>query len=160
TGLADGGKTQLARMPRMADFALWVAACEPGLGWPAGTFAAAYAENRASANDTAIEASVVGEVLQTFMASRESWEGTATELLRELEKIAEERTRHRKAWPGSARKLSGDLRRIGPNLRATGIQVEFKKSGKRLIYLGRNESPMDGMEAPEPANRPDAQLPF
>jgi len=159
-GLADGGKTQLTRMPRMADFALWVAACEPGLGWPAGTFADAHAENRASANDTAIEASVVGEVLRTFMASRASWEGTATELLGELEKIADERTRHRKAWPGSARKLSGDLRRIAPNLRAKGVRVEFKKSGKRLISLGRNGSPMDGMEAPEPTHRPEAQLLF
>src|SRR5262245_5152534 len=44
-GLRALGRVHLDRLPRMADFALWAAACETAL-WPAGTFARAYAANR------------------------------------------------------------------------------------------------------------------
>jgi hypothetical protein len=153
-GLANEASVRLDRLPRMADFALWVAACEPALGWTPGTFLAAYTANRSSANDAAIEATIVGPVLQAFMAQRITWQGTSTELLAELEQAADDRTRHRKEWPGSPRKLSGDLRRIAPNLRAAGIDVAFSKSGKRLIHLGRISDGSDGMGAAPPAYRP------
>jgi hypothetical protein len=39
------------RLPRMADFALWVTACETAL-WPAGTFLGAYEANRRAAIET------------------------------------------------------------------------------------------------------------
>jgi hypothetical protein len=45
TGLRMLPQIALEVLPRMADFALWVAACETGL-WEEGTFEAAYAENR------------------------------------------------------------------------------------------------------------------
>jgi hypothetical protein len=38
----DEVRTQFSTLPRMADFAAWVAAAEPGLGWPDDTFARAY----------------------------------------------------------------------------------------------------------------------
>src|SRR5437763_1487406 len=47
-GLRALGRVYLDRLPRMADFALWAAACETAL-WPAGTFARAYAANRRTA---------------------------------------------------------------------------------------------------------------
>lgn len=46
-GLAALPRTRLARLPRMADFALWATACEGAL-WGPGTFAAAYERNRAA----------------------------------------------------------------------------------------------------------------
>ena len=143
-GLANEKAVKLACLPRMADFALWVTACEPGLGWPAGTFLRAYGENRASANDTAIEASLVGMLVQSFMSDREAWQGTSSQLLAELEQVADEAVRRRRDWPSSPRKLSGDLRRIAPNLRAGGIDVAFRKSGRRLIFLGRTAADSDG----------------
>lgn len=36
----------LSERPRLADFARWVTAAEPALGWPKGAFLQAYAENR------------------------------------------------------------------------------------------------------------------
>jgi hypothetical protein len=155
SGLANEPNVCLKRVPRMADFAIWVSACEPALGWAQGTFIEAYTANRASANDAAIEATIVGPVLQAFMVARPSWQGSSTELLAELEKITDDRTRHRKEWPGSPRKLSGDLRRIAPNLRATGIDVSFSKSGKRLIHLGRISDDTDAVGAAPPADRPN-----
>ena len=40
----------------MADFAVWATAAERGLGWAEGAFMAAYAENRAGAVETSLEA--------------------------------------------------------------------------------------------------------
>jgi hypothetical protein len=146
-GLANEETVKLARVPRMADFALWVTACESGLGWPAGRFIEVYTANRSSANDTAIEASLVGVLVQSFMAGREGWEGTSTQLLSALEEAADEAVRKRREWPKSPRKLSGDLRRIAPNLRAAGIDVDFRRSGKRLIFLGRRAVGLDASGA-------------
>ena len=154
-GLANEANVHLDRLPRMADFALWIVACEPALGWTPGTFIEAYAANRSSANDAAIDATIIGPVLQAFMAARPSWQGSSAELLAELEQAADDKTRHRKEWPGSPRKLSGDLRRLAPNLRAAGIDVDFTKSGKRLVRLGRIPDGLDGMGAAPSADRPN-----
>ena len=53
-GLRAVNQVQLAALPRMADFALWAAACETAF-WPAGTFAHAYAANRRAAIESIIE---------------------------------------------------------------------------------------------------------
>jgi hypothetical protein len=131
-----------------------VSACEPAFGWPKGTFINAYDANRSSANSDAIEGAVIGPVLLSLMGPRATWQGSSTELLAELEKVADDKTRHRKEWPGSPRKLSGDLRRVAPNLRAAGIDVAFSKSGKRLIHLGRIPDGSDDAGAAPVANRP------
>ena len=153
-GLANEASTHLNCLPRLADFAKWVSACEPALGWVPGTFIAAYMDNRSAANETALEACIIGAVVQEFMHERSSWQGTSTELLGELEKLVDEGLRRRKEWPSGPRKLSGDLRYIAPNLRATGIEVEFSKSGKRIISLGRIPSGLGAMGATLPADRP------
>jgi hypothetical protein len=138
-GLAGEGAVKLDRLPRMADFAIWVTACEGALGWPAGTFMAAYTENRSSANETAMEASPVGMAVMYFMADRQTWEGTSTNLLDALDEAADEKTRRRQDWPKTPRKLSGDLRRVAPNLRRVGLDVSFDrgtgKARRRLIHL-------------------------
>jgi hypothetical protein len=54
-GLRTVNQLELDRLPRMADFALWAAACETAL-WSAGTFARAYAANRRAAIERIIEA--------------------------------------------------------------------------------------------------------
>jgi hypothetical protein len=98
---------------------------------------AAYTENRSSANQTAVEASLVGTIVVEFMADRLAGEGTSADLLAALEAKAGEKVQRRQDWPKSPRKLSADLRRVAPNLRAAGIDVDFRKPGERLIFLGR-----------------------
>jgi len=44
--LRNGPGAKLSRLPRMADFAIWVTAAEPALRWPGATFLDAYGENR------------------------------------------------------------------------------------------------------------------
>ena len=167
-GLANLSSVKLHHVPRMADFAIWVVACEKGLSWQPGTFLEAYTANRSSAHDVVIESSMIGPEILSLLATHESWEGNSTELLAALEDNANEKTKGRRSWPANARKLSSDLRRIAPNLRATGIDVTFSKttdrSRKRLIILGRvsvvsDDSRTGNLEdRPSPKRRPKSGL--
>jgi len=138
TGLANIGDVVLDSKPRMADFAEWACAVEPALDCEPGAFLAAYMRNRETANEAAIESSVIAEPLLLFLDNRNEWQGTATELKMELEDIADTRVVKQKGWPKLPHLLSGELRRIAPNLRRMGYDVEFNKSGgRRLIHIIR-----------------------
>jgi hypothetical protein len=80
-GLKNLPTTRLQTSPRMADFATWIVACEPVLGWPAGAFLRAYERNRSEANDVSLEASLIGEPILEI-ARGGGFVGTATELYR------------------------------------------------------------------------------
>ena len=83
-GLKNEPNTHLSELPRMADFAIWASAAEPGFDVPEGTFIAAYNANRANANDAAINASPIGPYLLLLaQANPEGWHGTATDLLKD-----------------------------------------------------------------------------
>ncbi|QDU44250.1 hypothetical protein Mal52_27280 [Symmachiella dynata] len=137
-GLANINHVVLDCEPRMADFAEWGVAVEPALDCEPGAFLAAYMRNRETANESAIESSVIAEPLLLFLDNRNEWQGTATELKMELEDIADQRVVKQKGWPKLPHFLSGEMRRIAPNLRRIGYDVEFNKSGsRRLIHITR-----------------------
>jgi hypothetical protein len=75
--------TKLERLPRMADFALWVTACEPAL-WEPGTFMRVYGQNLEQGAETVIESSPVAQAI-IALVSKQDFAGTATELLDLLE---------------------------------------------------------------------------
>ena len=134
--------TTLARLPRMADFAVWASACETAF-WPAGTFMSAYSGNRDEAVDNAIEADPVAAAVRTMMAERMEWKGTATDLLGVLAEAAGERVANSKTWPANPRALSGRLRRVAPFLRKVGIEFNYTKEGRartRVIYIAAEGS--------------------
>lgn len=150
--MPDIGAVKLDELPRMADFALWMSACEPGLGWDSGRFMGVYASNREDVNEMALEASPIGAPLITLMASRNEWTGTATDLLRDLESLLPkdgERIRRPQRWPKDATRCSGALTRITPNLRAQGIRVDRERSGDRRITIGKLDA-ADAMDADSP----------
>lgn len=128
----------LRRMPRMADFAVWVVAAERALGWDDGSFLAAYGRNRASAHDLALESASIVPPLQRLP---EVWEGTAGELLEQLLGLAGDRLAKRDDWPANPRALSGQLRRLAPDLRSIGVEVTFapRTAGRRSISITRAE---------------------
>ncbi len=124
--------TTLREPPRMADFATWVTAAEPALGWALGTFLRAYGRSRLAAQHATLEASAVGQAVLTFMDGRSAWAGNAKALLAELDRSVDDATRRDRAWPqgeGGPRKLSGKLRTIAPDLRAAGLEVEYEEGG-------------------------------
>jgi hypothetical protein len=136
---------KLARLPRMADFGALGVAVERALGWPDGSFMASYEDNRASANETALESSPVAAALVRFMDSRAGWTGNASELLSELSQIVGEGASRSSAWPKRANGLSGILTRLTPNLRAVGIEVSRGAGRERRIITIRTSA-----AAPQP----------
>jgi hypothetical protein len=125
--LANKPSVRLERLPRMADFAVWVTAAEEKLGWTPGTFLAAYTQNRLRANELPLETPLAEAIREL----NRPWEGTATELLRELEKAAAEDIHRSRGWPQNGRAMSNALKRLAPNLRQVGIAVEFERESSR-----------------------------
>jgi len=144
-GLRNLPTVRLKRLPRMADFARWVTACEPAFGWPAGTFLKAYAENRAASHDLTLAASPVAEPVRALaeVSGDKGWMGTPTELLKRLTPSDDEIHRRPSDWPLTPQGLSNALRRVASNLREVGIVVEFgKHNHKRVISINLNPAPI------------------
>jgi len=128
---------RLKHSPRMADFATWSAATSLGFKWGPGAFARAYGGNRETSHEVALESSPAAQAVLSLVKAKGLWEGTATELLDRLEHNPSEAERRRSGWPRSARALSSELRRLAPNLRGSGIEVNFGRhhGGRRVIAL-------------------------
>jgi len=155
-GLKQRPGTRIDSLPRMADFALWATACETAL-WESGTFNAAYAGNRDQAVDMALEADPVASAIRSLISTRteSGWAGTASDLLGNLETEAGEKVSKSKAWPASARALSGRVRRMTTFLRETGITITFEREGRtrtRIIRISSRSAPTrpSASSAPSP----------
>jgi hypothetical protein len=137
-GLLKLSGIHLGQLPRMADFALWATACETAF-WPAGTFASAYQANRRAAVEDLIEADPVAARVRQIMASRDTWIGSASDLLRVgIDSWDEGISGGAMSWPKNARVLAGRLRRAQTFLRVLGIDVDFRREGRagnRIIRM-------------------------
>ena len=71
-------RVKLERPPRLADFALWVSACEEALGMKPGEAMAACQANCIEARDLALEASPLYQPMAEL--AREGFTGTVAEL--------------------------------------------------------------------------------
>lgn len=166
--LANISSTKLDRLPRMADFALWVSAAEHALGWEPGTFLTVYSENRQFADAIARDADPVADALLAFLSGGKNWAGTATELLAALNELQGEEKRkpleRAKAWPTTPHALSGALRRLAPVLQRSGVVVLFNReagSGRRIIQLEREgKSASQASQSSQPGEKPhgDAEI--
>lgn len=133
---------KLPRVPRMADFAVWATAGERALELDDGAFLTAYQGNRQGANELAIESSPVAGPLVALMESVGEWNGTASELLATLEAKTDDRTKRLHGWPKSPRALAGIVKRLTPNLRWVGIEVDSgrTKAGRYIALRKSGES--------------------
>ena len=157
-GLKKLPDTKLERLPRMADFALWASACETAI-WPAGTFWSAYCGNRDEAVDSVIDADPVGSAIRFLMDSRTEWVGTASDLLGALSVEVGERIAKSKTWPGTARALSGRVRRAATFLRKVGIDIAFDREGRARTRLIRISCVADDTgAAPSRPSAPSAKM--
>jgi hypothetical protein len=153
--------------PRMADFAFIGVAVERALGWPPGTFLAAYNEAITAATDVAIDVSVIAPYVKK-VAEAGGFEGTATELLERLNDTFDGRwprstywqaqgTRYKQrpeGWPKSPKAVSSQLRRLEPTLLAKGIVVTFTQTqgeGSKKVITIRMAAPTGGAPAPAPS---------
>lgn len=129
-GIKNLPNTHLEKLPRMADVAKFVTAAEPALGWESGTFLNAYESYRSTARINTLDASHVGTAILSLMNEMPHWQGTATELISKLDKCLPLLT-SRKNFPTSARGMSGALRRLVPNLKEVGIDVDLPEGARR-----------------------------
>jgi len=121
--------------PRMADFAQWIVAAEPALPWSPGSFEQAYQENRSSAIQTTLEASVLADELRELAGAQDrGWQGTANDL-REHLLFRTPDLRKEKRFPRDATRLAGEIRKLAPALRAGGVDVKFERSasGRQIL---------------------------
>jgi hypothetical protein len=141
-------------LPRMADFALWATAAETAFGWPSGTSMEAYKGNRESANEVALEASVVARPLLDLLEAQGEWIGSSGELLKALEQRLGDQVRRLAGWPKNPRSLSGHLKRLAPNLRAARWILELDRSSKKrcwTIHRWANDATGNGSFQPSPS---------
>jgi hypothetical protein len=145
--LLDGVSAALRRLPtvhpgdlpRMADFAKWIEAAEPGLGLPGGTLRAAYDRNRASVVEAALGSSQIATAVRALIEERNRREGTPAEMLQALSAKVSQRTQRDQSWPANPRALSQALTRNATFLRTIDIEMELtgyagRGSDKRRIY--------------------------
>lgn len=139
-------------LPRMADWAVWVTAAEPALGWPEQSILSAYRVMRGAAISAALDGDLLAGALRGLTLP---WGGTAAELLAKITPAV----RAPRGWPESPRAMSAALRRLAPGLRRIGIGVSTYKEagtgGRRLIAMTTSE---DGPDRPSPSS-PSSQPP-
>jgi hypothetical protein len=156
-------EVQLESLPRMADFAIWLAAAETSIGWEPGMFDQAYKRNRLGADEAAIESSLIATRVRDFFEDYEGdWVGTASQLLEALNRgfdLDERRNRERsKDWPTKPHVLSGKLRRLAPNLRRLGIEIRSGTNWERKLIIRRLPQSSVG-SAGSAGSAPDSNAP-
>jgi hypothetical protein len=138
-GLRRRPTLKLGKLPRMADFAYWGAACEPGFGIERDdVFVRAYEDNRKEAVDSIIDASPLAQAIKKMFANSTSktWSGTPIELLKELNDYTDEQTKKNGVlWPQTPDALSRRLRKLAGTLRTQGYIASFGRGDKRQIVI-------------------------
>ncbi len=144
--------------PRMADFAMIVAALDDANGTRA---LERFTEQASRVAADVVDSSPVASAVRDFMGGNQAeWEGNASAL---LERLAPIDSKPPRGWPRSARGLSGELRRVAPALSACGVHVvtpdqqsASEKSRKRVFTLRRLEERRE--EACEPSDSAKSSL--
>jgi len=148
---------KLEERPRMADFAVWVAAAEEALPWERGGFMAAYTGNRAEANELALDNDPVAVAVRQLLEDRDEWSGTSTELLAKLAELVDEDTGRSSAWPKAPNALSNRMKRLAPALREDGIDYEDARlpgGGRRRVKRLRRKK----LAATDRPDRPEFKV--
>jgi len=133
---------------RMADFAEWVTAAEPGLGFRPNTIMEAYRAMRLRAASLVLDTPLGKALLEL---AKEDWKGTAKELSERL---------GQGNWPSSPKELAGEVRLLAPDLEKVGVSIrEGTLHGRTVWYLNApkvscfGNEPTDGSEVlPCPAD--------
>lgn len=164
SALARLPEVKLDRYPRMAQTAKFMAAAEPALGWEHGTFAALADRARAFVAGSVTEGDPLLQALQDLIRTNGgAWTfcGSATELRNMI--AGNQPVPLPKNWPPAPNKLTERLRRLAPQLRELGWQINpdgrdgTKKNG-RVLFLSFGESttlPEEKNQPSEPPDRPE-----
>jgi len=119
-GLARMNDVRKTNLPRMADFARWVMACEPALPWEPGRFMEVYQSSLEGLVFQNIEGNPFASALLALVedAPGRCWEGGGEELLRALRDSSGIGDASPIGWPKTPRALASQLDRVLPLLRS------------------------------------------
>ncbi|MHB9133544.1 MAG: hypothetical protein ACYDBB_20965 [Armatimonadota bacterium] len=145
------GTLKFSSLPRMADYTRIAAAAAEALGWSQNAFLAAYNRNIGRQNETALEASLVGQAVIALMQEHTQWPGTISSLLDHLEQVAEgmKIDTRCKAWPKNPTWLARRLHEVQPNLLAMGIEVLLSRgaTGRTVTLRKLGDSSVNGVNS-------------
>lgn len=165
-GLRELPNTRLAVLPRMADFALWMVACEGAL-WEEVTFLEIYNQNQESMLIDTIENDLTADAIRRFMRDKpwnrnhadfyeeekapdtDHWSGTAAGLLGYINRAADLETKLKPEWPKNPRALSAKLRRLKDGLLRVGIKAIAGDDNNRVISLLPEVRETEGPQTPQ-----------
>jgi hypothetical protein len=122
---------------RMMGFSRWIGAIEKVHGMRAGLYQDVYHKAVREAQLDAVMDNPVGEAVIELIAREANgiWSGTPTELLTELEEIADRRVFRTRDWPSNTIALSKRLQSLQVALSAQGISVHTSRGRTRLITI-------------------------
>lgn len=130
---------KLSKLPRMADFALWGSAIAESIGHTKEEFLNAYQNNINQQTETILNESIVALTLISFMEERswQKWEGTASELLKNLTEHASSLNPNtvNKYWPKAPNALSRALNVLKVTLQNMGLFITTSGGQKRKIII-------------------------
>lgn len=121
----------LQEVGRMADFTYWGYAIADVLGVGGEEFLQAYLNNQDTANEEALSSHPVAAAVIAFMKNRSTWSASVSELLKELEDVAEREriNTNVKTWAKDANVLSKRLKEVKSNLEEIGITYDIRHAG-------------------------------
>jgi hypothetical protein len=146
--VVTSGGIDLDSKSRMADFEEYCEIISRCMGYEDFAFIEAYRENQKLQTDAVIEGSPVALAVVRLMEQNnyDDWAGTATDLSRDLESVADgiSINTSNKGFPKSPSALIRRLNEVRTSLRETGILIEYTKSSdlkrSRIIKIRKMSS--------------------
>jgi hypothetical protein len=127
---------------RMADFEHWICAAEIGAEcknerfWKPGTFSSAYNQNRERASINCLDAEPLAGLIEILLDRfPPELKGSATDLLTYFKRMADVYQMNKPIVPNAPNWLVNKLKRIAPNLREAGIEIEFIEQRPKKIII-------------------------
>ena len=144
--LRNLAQTRLSRAPRLADFARWVEAAAPALGWQPGAFVDTYHAMQRTASAEAIEGDSVTMAIRDLVdAAGGNWQDTPAALHAAIETQIPVATRP-KDFPKNAQALSRQIRRIASELRKIGMTFADDRTGNKRFWTFTTTPPEESGE--------------
>lgn len=142
------GPTSSPYLPRLADFARWADACTTAMGYKQGTYIEAYCNLSREAAKEAVRSDVLAETLLEYLDEHGNWDGSATELLKELSAKAGQNVKSPN-WPKDSTRFSDAVvGKLKPGLNLLGWNVQRKRTGtKRCLLIWKDEVKNGGISS-------------
>jgi len=136
TGLKNVGMVKLTELPRMADFAEWVIACEDSLPWEKGEFIEIYNRIARDAVKDMFETDRFAQAVFKLTKNNGKFLScSASDLLDRLNSLEGVQVGHEpQGWPRAANKIKSRLTRVAPALRAAGCEWKAEVGEEATMY--------------------------